>query len=263
LYFEANDGINGVELWASNGTDTGTFTVKDLNTAGSSDLIGFFEFNNQLFFSAIDGSHGREPWMSDGSADGTQLLLDINPAGNSMPGYFNFVMIPKVYDGKLYFVADEGTNGYELWVTDGSATGTQIIEPSAVTGVSPLNSSNQFEISGDAMYFDANYDGTGEDLYRVVTGSSGIYYANSVTGKVEVYPNPSSGNFQIKFTSSRNADVKIAIFNVLDEKIWEKIILMKEGENSLSFADHKLEPGIYFLTLTDNKNKITRKIFIQ
>src|SRR5688572_28992134 len=31
LYFAANDGANGVELWKSNGTEAGTVLVKDIN----------------------------------------------------------------------------------------------------------------------------------------------------------------------------------------------------------------------------------------
>ena len=34
LYFTADDGSSGVELWKSDGTDPGTMRVKDINTAG-------------------------------------------------------------------------------------------------------------------------------------------------------------------------------------------------------------------------------------
>ncbi|MBL0341840.1 MAG: T9SS type A sorting domain-containing protein [Bacteroidetes bacterium] len=255
LYFEAHDGINGVELWASNGTDTGTFMVKNINTAGSSDLIGFFKYNNQLFFSAIDGSHGREPWMSDGSGNGTQLLLDINPTGNSMPGYFNFVMVPKEFDGNLFFVADEGTNGYELWFTDGTANGTLIIEPSLVIGVSPLNFFNQFELSGGAMYFDANYDGTGEDLYRVVPGSSGIANQTITAGNVLVFPCPAANQFTIELPGNTEK-VDVTISDITGKIIYKTATINSEKieVNTTDFAE-----GVYLVQVQTENFTETKK----
>ena len=35
LYFNANDGNNGYELWKSDGTASGTVMVKDINIGGS------------------------------------------------------------------------------------------------------------------------------------------------------------------------------------------------------------------------------------
>jgi ELWxxDGT repeat protein len=68
LFFTANNGTNGWELWKSDGTRTGTVMVKDINPGeGSSfdktrfslsygDLINV---NGTLFFSASDGTSGR------------------------------------------------------------------------------------------------------------------------------------------------------------------------------------------------------------
>jgi len=47
------------------------------------------------------------------------LFKDINPgSGSSSP--YNLTNI----NGTLYFTADDGTNGYELWKSDGTSAGT-------------------------------------------------------------------------------------------------------------------------------------------
>ena len=64
LFFTANDGGNGVELWKSDGTDPGA----------RPDLDNLTNVNGTLFFTADDGVHGRELWKSDGTAAGTVLV---------------------------------------------------------------------------------------------------------------------------------------------------------------------------------------------
>ena len=81
LFFAADDGANGSELWKSDGTAAGTVLVKDI-TPGSrrgscpSDLTNV---NGTLFFAANDGTSGRELWKSDGTAAGTVLRQGHRP----------------------------------------------------------------------------------------------------------------------------------------------------------------------------------------
>src|SRR6202012_6225312 len=74
VYFFADDNVHGAELWRSDGTDTGTVMVKDINTAPGQGIIDLPNFpfgqfavaNNLLFFTADDGIHGAELWRTDG-----------------------------------------------------------------------------------------------------------------------------------------------------------------------------------------------------
>ena len=63
LFFAADDGIKGYELWKSDGTMTGTIRVTDINPDSASSLPkSFVEVNGTLFFTAKDGRSGRELW---------------------------------------------------------------------------------------------------------------------------------------------------------------------------------------------------------
>src|SRR6516165_123726 len=60
--------------------------------------------------------------LSDGTAAGTVLVKDINPGGaGSNPGGLIDV------NGTLFFAANDGTHGTELWKSDGTASGTVLV----------------------------------------------------------------------------------------------------------------------------------------
>ncbi len=138
LYFNADDGVHGYELWVTDGTTGGTNMVKDI-FQGTNNLYagytfgifaglhnGFVTLNNKMYFEAQDSLHGFELWTSDGTTAGTTLVADIWPGrGESEPGYFGgFYNI----NGTLYFEADDSIHGFELWSSDGTTSGTTLVK---------------------------------------------------------------------------------------------------------------------------------------
>ena len=167
LFFSANDGADGRELWESNGTAAGTKMVLDINPGrGSSNPASLTVVGNDLFFEANDGTHGIELWKSDGTAKGTVLVKDINPgAGGSAPSYAGSLIN---VNGSLLFTANDGSHGIELWRSDGTADGTAMVKdinPGAAGSVS--NSvSTSFAVAGGQLFFAAD-DGThGRELWQ-------------------------------------------------------------------------------------------------
>jgi ELWxxDGT repeat protein len=124
IYFTANDGIHGYELWKSNGTAAGTMMLKDINSGGGGSYAGSLtNVNGTLYFGADDGVHGSELWKSDGTAAGTTLVADINPgAGSSDIGS------PTDVNGTLFFSANDGAHGPVLFKSDGTAGGTTMVK---------------------------------------------------------------------------------------------------------------------------------------
>src|SRR6188474_2881820 len=78
LFFAADDGLTGTELWKSDGTSLGTKRVKNINPGTASSFPARFKnLNGIAIFVATDGTHGFEIWRSNGTALGTTMIKDI------------------------------------------------------------------------------------------------------------------------------------------------------------------------------------------
>lgn len=167
VYFAADDGVHGLELWKSNGAERDTVMVADIftgpqgshpiNLSGVGDRLYFF-----TSYSAV-GSGGL--WVSDGTAAGTQMLSDVSPSNGLGPRPFVEV------NGVVIFGAMESLAGTELWRTDGTPGGTVLL-----ADINPGWSSSDpefFTVLNNAAYFVAYDDVHGEALWKTDGTTSG------------------------------------------------------------------------------------------
>lgn len=192
LFFTADDGVNGRELWKSDGTAQGTTLVKDMwPGSGGSGPEELTNVGGTLFLSAADPVSLRELWKSDGTEVGTTLVKDIHLVDSSYPTDLADV------GGTLFFSAVDDVRGTELWKSDGTLLGTTLVKdinPDVLVGSHPSGLTNV----GGTLFFRANDrpigadDGIGRELWK----SDGTEEGTTLVK--DVFPGPgSSWSFEL------------------------------------------------------------------
>ncbi|GAB2634742.1 hypothetical protein GCM10027035_29940 [Emticicia sediminis] len=155
LIFSAQSSTFGTELWKSDGTAAGTTLLKNIYpSSSSSSPQDLTKCDNKIFFTAENGTVGRELWVTDGTTAGTNLVKDINlsnSAGDiSFPLNSNQRKFINV-NGTLFFIANSGIEGNELWKSDGTTSGTNLVKdflPGTLSG-----GYSNFTVVGSKLYF--------------------------------------------------------------------------------------------------------------
>src|SRR6478735_9572324 len=149
LFFWANDGVHGYELWVSDGSVSGTQMILDVNpgivTQDISNEICYA--NNKIYFVADNGITGEELWVTDGLASHTSLVKDIEPNGSGIfEPYFNGVE----YNGYFYFGATTVADGPAVWRTDGTIGNTTMFHDIPGTDAEDIT---EFIVSNNYLFY--------------------------------------------------------------------------------------------------------------
>jgi uncharacterized repeat protein (TIGR01451 family) len=161
LYFTADNGTDGRELWKSDPRTGETKMVMDLNPgAASSSPSGLINFQGRLFFTATTSTFGRQLWVYNPFDATTNRVVDFRShKGASSPEQLTPV------GPFLFFTADDGTRGRELWFYGRTREGDVVgivrvdIRPSNLTAV------------GETLFFTAEDGTAGDKLWTVETTS--------------------------------------------------------------------------------------------
>lgn len=158
-------------VFRTDGTVAGTERLSEVNSSPNVDVL------------AVDGivyftNHRLEIWQSDGTPEGTRPINDIAPgAATSRPN--NLVE----RNGYLYFMADDGFHGSEMWrqaiaPQPGDADGNGVVEFADFLAMSA-----NFGRETDAIFSDGDFNGDGTvdfDDFLELSGNFGSRYSDDV-----------------------------------------------------------------------------------
>ena len=289
LYFAAeSDTSIGEELWRSDGTETGTYMVKNISETNfpDSEPAQFVIYNNQLYFFAKSrgeksGEHQKyDLWKTDGTEDGTIKIKEIGARIGD--GGFQ--------DGKVILFKEEifFKGGGKLWKSDGTEDGTMVIADANTV----FNAEDALAIYNNELFFvngsslwktDGNENNltniTNDDFSRIrgvfststhvffmgtkeETGAELYSYADATASTKDQALNEVGLNFynkQLHISNLTSSKSTLSIYNMLGKRVSQKTF----SSNGNTFVDLNLKQGIYMVNIkTHLGTSIAKKILI-
>ena len=121
-------------------------------------------------------------WKSDGTSSGTNLVKALANSPNSDDNVNRFTN----FQGKMFFVEFEGApgNNSNLWISDGTETGTEMLLEGATSNLGSLT------VSGNLLFFKYDDGVNGSEIWKsdgTVEGTVIVKDAVAGAGSVEPY----------------------------------------------------------------------------
>jgi ELWxxDGT repeat protein len=162
LVFGADLPNLGRELVVSDGTPAGTRSFELSPGAPSTSLTELVVVGEDVYFAASpDPAVGSELYRWRRGLSSPRLVRDLWPGTNS--GLSGAALTGVAVDGKLVFRASDPRHGEELWVSDGTTEGTQLLRDLAPGAASA--DPKALTVLGGQVFFRAHTDGFGEELW--------------------------------------------------------------------------------------------------
>jgi ELWxxDGT repeat protein len=150
------------ELWKTDGTEAGTQKVKDFGFPGALGHIQIVATPGSLvYFFAAANADDFQFWVSDGTTEGT---IPIASAGYPTVELYRIESF-LAWNGYLYFAGADETNGGELWRTDGTVAGTELVQDFSDTVVGGVYGENRLVVMNNRLLVIATTVDHGVELW--------------------------------------------------------------------------------------------------
>jgi trimeric autotransporter adhesin len=246
FYFNGKNASDGIELWATDGTEAGTVMVKDA-MEGSGDLIltNMVALSNKIIYTAQTVSEGEEIWVSDGTAAGTKIVKDISFSFGDGVAWNSDL---KPYAGKVWFSGNGGTSGFELFRTDGTEAGTVMVQN--INPGSEHSYPGGFEQVGNKLVFFAGAGGTYVEPYVLFDPAvSGITESFEQLFKITASPNPTTGILRVSTDALLPAGTRLHVYSLMGTWVHSE----NWATNGQALDLRQLPAGTYSLFVTDQQ----------
>ncbi len=286
--FIAKFDSSGNAIWAKSagGTYNDNATSIAFDASGNSFVTGIYQSPSNKFgnttlinndstlygihsFIIKNDSSGNVLWAKkgEGGVDGdVGTGISVDAAGNSyIIGYFQSPSLTigsatvNNYDNlgnSDIYIIKLGPSGNVLWAKSmggsdfdyGWGIATDINGNAYITGLydSPVIAFGGINLT--------NASGSDDVLIAKLSNVSGMNEEGKIFSSIKIFPNP--GNGEINILSSGEI-LEIEITNILGQIVYQA----KPNEKEISLQLNN--GGIYFITITESKQKITKKIIVQ
>jgi len=104
-------------------------------------------------------------------------------------------------------------------------------------------------------------DSTG--IYIIDGGITGVNIVNNDPIEFEVYPNPSSNNFNLQISAIKPEDVQLEIMNELGQTVFSKQENLNSGTNTIILNTEEYSQGLYLLKIKQKNSIYFKKLVKQ
>lgn len=261
LYYQADNGTNGRELFVTDINTGGATMVADINVgSGCSSPIPFDTLNGNLLITAYDGSnfilgkvnasgsfsnsgltdvHGLDPYYEAHR----QCLRALDRRGRIYVKKPNTSTNPTASNELIYFPANAGTNGTEIYSWDGMNAPQLAIDYNP--GTASSNPSTLFAYK-DHLFFNAT-DATGKTNMVMYNGNTWGNVKDSVSGNLNFTNGGSSTNGGLAYFGTVNGNIiidsegfKVVIGTVKDTNGNEEVGIFSQINNYVKANTYQL-----------------------
>lgn len=157
-----------------------------------------------------------------------------------------------------------GVANYEIWVdsdSDFSDPTKNVTEEPTYQCASPLDKNGIYYWKVRASTSLDTTDWSPVYSFKV-EGYAGIE-DEFTSGAVDIYPNPTSGVFDLTINSFVNDVYNVTITDITGKLIYQQEIECKSGENNLSLNLTGQQNGIYLVNIRKHDKTVTKKLFVR
>ncbi len=93
--------------------------------------------------------------------------------------------------------------------------------------------------------------------------TAGIFENTNNVISLNIFPNPTNGDFMVSYTLTNTDKVSISIYDFMGKKIGTKLVNGTLGLNTVSISGNEFAKGIYLVEIATGDKKETKKLIIQ
>ena len=240
-------GIDGNIFTFTNFTPTSVnnYNLLGATYSGYTNNVPYVEFTSVPSFSGGTGGYGFQTWV------GGVLpvkLLDFYAETEGTVVKVSWITETEINND--YFTVERSKDGYNYEVVDviKSKNGnSNVMLNYGLIDRNPIKGVSYYRLK------QTDYDGKFEYFKAVAVNVTQTY------DDVTVYPNPVTGNGYLTFSSLKDDEQTVVIYDVAGRLVYQKQFTIKTGNNKLTLETINLTKGMYFIKMDNAEDGINLK----